>query len=384
LPPKRQMGTASLPAKLRSCRRGPALIILQALMMRLTIALGMALTLFASMAAADQIVLKDGDRITGEIVKKDGQTVTVKSKNFGTVTLKWDDIASLTTDEPLNVVLPGDKTVKATIQEQDGRVQVLEPGGPQNVAPNDIVALRNDVEQSAYNRLIHPGIFDLWNITGSFNLAGTKGNAKTSTITTPVNLLRESRTSRTTAYFNSIAAMALVNGVNAQTARAVRGGWGYSRNLTKKVLANAFNDYEFDKFQSLDLRVVAGGGLGYQFWTAETGRFALVAGGAWNRERFSQTAVPAFIRKSGEAYWGDDFNYKLNTRTSVVQSFRMFNDLSHTGEDRVNFDVNVVTALKKWLNWNVALSDRYLSNPALGRQKNDLLYTTGIGFSFTR
>ncbi|MGE0405805.1 MAG: hypothetical protein AB7O65_05860, partial [Candidatus Korobacteraceae bacterium] len=34
---------------------------------------------------ADQIVLKDDDRITGNIVKKDGDTVTIESKNFGTV-----------------------------------------------------------------------------------------------------------------------------------------------------------------------------------------------------------------------------------------------------------------------------------------------------------
>ena len=335
-------------------------------------------------AWADQIVMKDGDRITGEIIKKDGQTVTLKSKNFGTVTLKWDDIASVTTDQPLNVVLPNNRTVKANIQSQDGRIQVNEPAGPLNVPPDEIVALRNDAEEKTYDRLVHPGPFDLWTITGSLNLAGTKGNAKTSTVTTPVNFLRASNTSRTTAYFNSIAALALVNGVTAQTARAVRGGWSYSRNLTSKVLANAFNDYEYDKFQSLDLRVTLGGGLGYQFWSGDTGRFALFAGGDWDRERFSPATIPYFIRKSGEAYWGDDFNYKLNTRTSIVHTFRMFNDLSDTGQYRLNFDVNVVTQLNKWLNWNVSLSDRYLSNPALGRKPNDLLYTTGLGFSFAR
>jgi hypothetical protein len=336
-----------------------------------------------AIALADQIVMKDGDRITGNIIKKDAQTVTMQSKNFGTVTLKWDDIATVTTDQPLNVVLAGG-TVKANIQTQDGRIQIAEPGGPQNVAPGEIVALRNDAEQRAYDRFLHPGLLDLWAITGSFNLAGTKGNAKTSTVTTPINFLRASNTSRTTAYFNSIAAQALVNGVNAQTARAVRGGWGYSRNLTKAVLANAFNDYEYDKFQSLDLRVVIGAGMGYQFWNADAGRMALVAGGAYNRERFGPATIPYFIRKSGEAYWGDDFNYKMNTRTSLVQDFRMFNDLSDTGQYRMNFDVNVVTQLTKWMNWNISLSDRYLSNPALGRKPNDLLYTTGLGFTFTR
>src|ERR1051326_3212785 len=333
---------------------------------------------------ADQIVLKDGDRITGEIIKKDGQTVTLKSKNFGTVTLKWDDIATVTTDQPLNVVLPDNETVKANIQTVDGRIQVTAPGQQQAIAPNEIVALRNDPEQRAYERLLHPGLFDLWTITGSLNLAGTKGNAKTSTVTTPINFLRASNSSRTTAYFNSIGATAQVNGVNAQTARAVRGGWAYSHNLTSGLLANVFNDYAHDKIQSLDLRTVMGAGLGYQLWTAETGRLAIVGGGAWDRQRFSPTLVPGFVRRSAEAYWGDDFNYKVNSRTSLVHAFRMFNDLSHSGDYRSNFDLNLVTELAKGLNWNISLSDRYLSNPALGRKKNDLLYTTGIGFTFPR
>jgi putative salt-induced outer membrane protein YdiY len=335
-------------------------------------------------ALADQIVLKDGDRITGAIVKKDGQTVTMQSKNFGTVTLKWDDIATVRSDQPLNVVLPNDQTVKANIQTENGRIQVAAPGGPRDVAPNEIVALRNDAEQSAYERFLHPGVLDLWTITGSLNLAGTKGNAETSTLTTPINFLRASNTSRTTAYFNSIRSTATINGTSTKTAKAVRGGWGYNRNLTKRVFANAFNDYEYDQFQSLDLRVVLGGGLGYQVWTGESGRLAVVGGVAWNREKFSPATSAAFTRNSAEAYWGNDFNYKLNGRTTLVQGFRMFNNLSNTGQYRMNFDLGAATQLAKWLNWNISFSDRYLSNPAPGRKTNDLLYSTGLGFSFAR
>ncbi len=40
--------------------------------------------------------------------------------------------------------------------------------------------------------------------------------------------------------------------------------------------------------------------------------------------------------------------------------------------------------LSKWLNWNVALSDRFLNHPAPGRKTNDFLYTTGLGVTFAR
>jgi putative salt-induced outer membrane protein YdiY len=335
------------------------------------------------MAWADQVELKDGDRITGSIVKKDGDTVTLDSKNFGTVTFKWDDVATVRTDQPITVVLPN-RTLKGNVVTQEGHIQIEAEGAPQSVALDQIVALRNDAQQAAYERREHPGVLDLWEVTGSLNLAGNKGNADTSTLTTPVTFVRPSNTSLTKAYFTSIRSTATIGGVSALTARAVRGGWSFDRNLTGKIFLNLFNDYEYDQFQALDLRVVLGSGLGYQFWKADRGSLALVAGGAWNREKFDPITSAAFIRNSAEAYWGDDVIYKLTTRTGLTQSFRMFNNLSSPGVYRMNFDTTAVTQLTKWLNWNVSLSDRYLSDPVSGRKNNDLLYTTGLGFTFKR
>ena len=251
-------------------------------------------------------------------------------------------------------------------------------------APTEIVALRNDSEQKAYERFEHPGLLDLWTINGSFGIAGAKGNAKTSTLTTPFNFARISNTSKTTAYFNSIRSTATINGVNAQTAQAIRGGWGYSRNIRPKIFGNMFNDYEYDKFQSLDLRVVIGGGVGYQVWTRETTRLSAVAGIAWNREAFSPANAASFTRNSAEGYWGNDFYYKLNSRATLTQGFRMFNGLTSGGDYRVNFDTNLSTQLVKWLSWNIAFSDRYLSAPVAGRKNNDFLYSTGVGFTWAR
>jgi Protein of unknown function, DUF481 len=343
------------------------------------------LILFVPTVFADQITMKDGDRITGAIVKKDGDSVTIKSKNFGTVTLKWADVATIKSDQPLNVTLAGGKTVKATIETQGDRIQVAAPGAPQAVDPKDVVTLRDDAEEKTYQKFLHPGLLDLWTITGGLNLAGTKGNSQTSTLTTPVNFVRASNTTRTTAYFNSISSSAKINGVDSSTAKAVRGGWAHDRNLAKKIFANAFNDYEYDKFQSLDLRVVIGGGVGYHVWARDASQLNVVAGIDWNRAAFGASgSSAAFTRNSAEAFWGDDFNYKLNARTSFVETFRMFDNLSDTGEYRMNADVGATTQLTKWLNWNVSLSDRYLSNPALGRKKNDFLYSTGLGFNWAR
>jgi len=245
-------------------------------------------------------------------------------------------------------------------------------------------AIRDDAAQAAYERLLKPGLLDLWTISGAINLAGAKGNAETFTFTTPFNFARITKTSKTTAYFNSIRSSAKVNGVNSQTARAIRGGWGYNRNVLPKVFVSVFNDYEYDRFQNLDLRVVVGGGVGYTLLKRERGQLDLVAGIAWNHEKFDPFISPVFTRDSVEFYWGNNFNYKVASRTTLTQSYRMFNNLSNTGAYRQNFDVVASTQVTKWLTWNIGLSDRYLSNPVPGRKTNDFLYTTGFGFTYAR
>jgi hypothetical protein len=143
---------------------------------------------------------------------------------------------------------------------------------------------------------------------------------------------------------------------------------------------NVFNDYEYDRFQNLDLRFVAGGGLGVHAIESERLLLDLVAGVSYNRENFTNQLV----RNSGEAYWGNELRYSLNSVTSLTQTFRMFNNLSELGAYRMNFDLGAATALRRWLSFQVTASDRFLSNPVFGRQKNDILLTTGFRVTFAR
>jgi len=335
-------------------------------------------------AFADQIQMKNGDRVTGSIVKKDAATLTIKTVHFGTLTLPWAEVESVKADTPLVVVLPDGRTLEATLATTDGQVEVAAKSGTQTVAPRDIVALRDKAEQRTYERLLNPGWLDLWAGNAAIGWAGTRGNASTATFTTSLGAARQTNHDKTSLYFNVIRASALLSGVNQKTAQAVRGGWGYNRNVSPRMFINTFNDWEYDRFQNLDLRIVVGGGLGYTVWKAEKGRLDLVGGAAWNRESFDPAPKPVFVRNSAEGYWGDDFTYRLNARTSLRQSFRMFNNLTNTGQYRVNFDVGAQTQLFKWLTWNVSASNRYLSNPVQGRLSNDFLYTTGFGISFAR
>ena len=51
--------------------------------------------LLVCQAIADQVTLKNGDRMTGTIVKSDGKTVGLHTDYAGDVTLKWDAVQSI-------------------------------------------------------------------------------------------------------------------------------------------------------------------------------------------------------------------------------------------------------------------------------------------------
>jgi len=334
----------------------------------------------AGIASADQVLLKNGDRVTGAIVKKDGKNLVIKSESFGLVTLAWDQIETVRADKPVNVVLADGKAVQGTLATTGGQIEVATKDAKLAVAPTQVTTIRDDAEQKAYERLLKPGWGDLWAGTGSIGFAGTSGNAKTLTFTTGINAARVTSTDKTSLYFNTIKATATSSGKSSDTAQAVRGGIGYDHNVGGRMFVNVFNDYEYDKFQNLDLRFVLGGGFGFHAVKTERSRLDVLGGADFNRSSFSTPAT----RKSAELYWGDEYSLKLSSATSLVQSYRMFNDMSDSGSYRVNFDAGLSTKLGKRLTWNLSISDRYLNRPAAGRKSNDFLYTTGLGVTFAR
>jgi len=329
---------------------------------------------------ADQIVLKNGDRITGSIVKQDGGNLTIKTDLLGTVTTAWDKVESVRADKPLHVVTKEGASLEGTLTTVNGSIEVASAAAKTMVPPSDIATLRNADEQRNYERLLTPDWGQLWTGNATLGWAGSQGNAQTLTFTTGLNAQRATRNDKTTIHFNTIKATAFSSGQNSLTAEAIRGGVAYDHNIRKTIFVNFFNDYEFDKFQNLDLRFVLGVGVGFHAFKTDRARLDLVGGSDFNRSSYSTPA----ITRTAEVYFGDDYNRKLGKAATFNQTARIFHDVNHSGFYRATFDSGTSVRITKWLNWNLSLSDRFVTPPAIGRKSNDVLYTTGLGFTFSR
>src|SRR3954466_15820969 len=77
---------------------------------------------------ADQIRLTNGDVITGAIIRKGGDTLTLKSTFLGEVTMPWSAVAALTSEDALTVVTAAGASVNGRLTTQSADLIVTGQG----------------------------------------------------------------------------------------------------------------------------------------------------------------------------------------------------------------------------------------------------------------
>jgi putative salt-induced outer membrane protein YdiY len=327
-------------------------------------------------ARADQVSLKNGDRLSGKIVKSDGKTLVIKTEFAGEVTVQWDAVSSIASDQPIYMQLADGRTVSGLVTTSGDQIQVASAGAVA-VTTNKagILALRSPEEQAEVERLINPGWTELWSGSASLAYALTTGNSKTSNLSLGLAATRETTQDKTTAYAAALFARDSTEGFSRTTANLARGGLRYEHNFTKKWFGYGFTDLEHNDLQDLNVRVVLGGGAGYHAIKNERTQVDLLAGANWNKEYFIGPD-----RSSAELNFGQTLSYQLNPRSSLKEQLFYFPNLSNGGEYRINFDTVLLTEINKRFGWQLTFSDRYLSDPPFGLEKNDMLFTTGITY----
>jgi small nuclear ribonucleoprotein (snRNP)-like protein len=149
------------------------------------------LVLFLSLSTAllaDQITMKNGDRLSGSIVKYDGKNLILKSEFAGQVTIPWDAVTAITSSDPLNVELKDGQKLVGVVTTSDGKFTVAtKDTGSVIAARENIVVIRSKDEQAAYDadadHSRNPRLIDLWTGFLDIGYATTRGNTDTGSFT---------------------------------------------------------------------------------------------------------------------------------------------------------------------------------------------------------
>lgn len=366
--------------------------------MRRALFLGMlSLLPCAPVMRGDQVALKNGDRLTGKIVKTDdgAKTLLIKTELAGDVTVQWEAVTGIVSSQPLHLTLADGRVIVGTVTTADGKMAVATKDAGEVAAERAAIkAVRNDAEQAEFDRLQHPRLRDYWSGLFDLGLSVTQGNSSTSALTIAGKAARVVPKNKLTLYYTQVYAKDSNETPSLTTANAIHAGVRDEFNLKAKMYVFAFTDFDSDALQNLNLRNVFGGGLGYHVVKAKNTQFDVFGGASFNQEYYSsylttnpapppfEITVPAQSRHSGEIVLGESLGMKLGPRTMVSEQLSFFPNLSSTGNYRVTFDANASTKLNNWLSWQVTLSDRYITNPPLNLKGNDLLLSTGLRLTF--
>jgi len=338
---------------------------------------------FCSTVFADQVVLKNGDRLTGSITKSDDKTLLIKTEFAGDVTIQWPAVQEISSTQPLNVALSNGKTVAGPITTADGSFAVsTASSGTVNVAKGDVTALRSDVEQTAYEKSLHPKLWQGWAGGANLGFALTAGNSDTRSLAVAFTGDRKTRTDDISLYENTVYATNNAAGATPNTtANSNQAGARYARNFTARLFGFGSADFQTNALQDLNLRTVLGGGLGFHAIATDKTTLDFLVGPNYTRENYS-----ILKRNFAALTLGEELSQKLGASTLLSQKAYFLPDLSDTGQYRVTFNFGSVTKLSKWLGWQNAFGDIYVTNPPPATpalKKNDIVLTTGLNFSFT-
>jgi putative salt-induced outer membrane protein YdiY len=339
-----------------------------------------AFVFFAQFLLADQITLTNGDRLTGTITKADGKTLVIKTEFAGDVTVQWPAISDINSSQPLHVALKSGQTLVGAVKTTDGSLDVTPTNAqPVPVTKDAVVSLRSQSEEVAYERSFHPGLMQGWLGGANVGFALTGGNSETENLAIAFNADRKTLKDHIGLYENSVFAKDNAPGATpSTTAQATQGGARYDRNFATRVFGFGAADFQTDALQSLDLRSVLGGGLGWHAILNARTTLDFLGGANYTRENYSTLQRNIIAITAGE-----ELMRKLGKSTVVIQKLYAYPDLNDAGEYRAAFNLGTVTKLSKWLGWQNAFGDIYVTNPPAGKKTNDLQLTTGLNISFT-
>ena len=351
-----------------------------------------SLTASSSSLFADQVTLKNGDRLTGTVVKSDGKTLVLHTDAADDVTLKMDAVQEIKSDAELHVTLKDGKTAVGPVSTTDGKIAVATKSQGTVEAPtNDVTLIRNDAEQAAYDKSLHPGLLHGWQGGTALGFSVARGNSQTENLALAINAVHPTINSKITLYESSIytrndlASPGIV--ANLTTA-----GLRYDHDLKPKLFVFGAGDFMSNALQYLDLRQVYTGGFGFHAIKNDNTILDFLGGVNYTHETYSNGApIPgtgAFVsygltNRFVALTLGEELNKKLGKSTVLAQSVNFYPDIQNTGDYRFTFTLGTVTKISKWFGWQNQFGDIYVSNPPVGAKKNDMLLTTGLNISFT-
>lgn len=315
-----------------------------------------------SAVSADEIILQNGDRITGTVINAKGGTLHIATPYAAQIAVRFDQIVSIRTDEPVTVRFHGTQVLKGPLTTRDGQVVIL----------GDDVRGETIISWDQVRSINTPDI--TW--SGNIFFGGTHqaGNTDRLGISFGADAIRRSLNDRYSLAF-------LYNYAEEDgelTTRDAYGAMKYDYFFTPKFYGLLSAELLKDKFKNINLRAVVGPGLGYQIWEDARKTLAVEAGVAY----FSEDRVTGEDEQWVTARLATVFLYQFTSWLRFTDTLIIYPHLEDFGEYTLRNDAAIITSLSS--SWSLRLGNIWErdSDPAPGVKKDDSRTTLSLQYSF--
>jgi putative salt-induced outer membrane protein YdiY len=206
---------------------------------------------------ADELLMKDGSRLLGKVVKKEDHTLEFETSYAGVIKVNWDSVSELRSEKPVEIMLDDEtilsagtirKTDEATLLETEYDILV------QSVTPGAVVYINPEPWRTG------DGV--KWTGLVNIDLEVDRGNTDEDEFEADFLTRFRRKNDRLTlrGEYEKDKADGSVTSENWKEANK------YDYFLSEKLYTGGLLAFEHDKFADLDLRTTLGPHVGYQFF----------------------------------------------------------------------------------------------------------------------
>lgn len=321
----------------------------------------------------DVVVLKNGDRMTGEIKGLQSGELRIKSDYMAeAVRLDWAKVERLESKSTFMIWLVDGKLLTDVMR--------LLPTNSSEV-PNFVIgssAQTIRVPQLDVIR-ITPADRQFWRrLEGSidFGFSFTSGNDQYQT------QLAATTTYRTGDHSFTASVDSAFSGQTEGTSH-IRNQFtfDYRKQLSRRWYVGGLFDLLRSDQQSLKLRTTVGGLVGRSLVQTEHTRLSVFGGVAGARENYSES-IGTPKSTNADAIAGADFATFRFSRTDIRSRFSLFPSLTTPGRMRLQATSDLRIKIVKDLWWGFHVYENFDSKPPVRADKNDLGVSTSVGWKF--
>jgi hypothetical protein len=326
--------------------------------------------LYSATSNAGVLLLKNGDRISGElIVIFDGQ-LRWQSDMAGEIMVPQINVVGIETRDLFEVELDAHRLLSECQLQMRGDTQQWLNCKEGEAQVNSWKLINKVSARPLIAR-------ETWRNTGYISASAKDAAGNTDEQDLELDLKASSR--RGSIRHTAIAAYDLQRQANVKSRDDRRAEYQYDYFVSSQWYLNSLVSWEQNVFQNLESRTLVGGGLGYQFFDSELLRLSVQGGLGYSTEIYANdTDRRAMVFRENT-----DFTYRLNAlglqffhRNTFFQLFDQGGDwrfLSETG-----FKLPVIGRLTA----QAKLKFDYANIPADGTESLDRLWLFGVNYDW--